>query len=324
MKKMDAARYAAKYFDDTALPDGDFSLTETEPADCALPARAARSHKYSYGRALVIAGSRGFSGAPVLAANACERSGAGLTQLFVPEGIYPVAAARCDGAVVTPLPETAAGCISASALPEILSQLEKAKACAIGPGLGTGEDAAALVRAVLRQAACPLVLDADALTVCAREPSLLDACRVPLILTPHEGEFKRLGGDLSQGRLAGALGFTAAHPDSILILKGYGTLVCRGREAAANPTGGPAMAKGGSGDVLCGILTALLAQGFDPWFSARCAVYLHGLAGDLAAAKLGEYALAPSDLIRYLPQAMKCITDSRGTRPDADREDRQR
>ena len=84
------------------------------------------------------------------------------------------------------------------------------------------------------------------------------------------------------------------------------------------------MAKGGSGDVLCGILTALLAQGFDLWFSARCAVYLHGLAGDLAAAKLGEYALAPSDLIWYLPQAMKCITDSRGTRPDADREDRQR
>ena len=307
MRELSPDRYAEKYYDPAARRAERAVLNETEASDCALPARKPVSHKYSYGRALLIAGSRGFSGAPLLAANACERGGAGLTQLLVPESIYPIAAARCDGAVVMPLPATEQGSISASALPLILARLEKAQACVIGPGLGTGEDAKTLVRALLREAACPLVLDADALTVCAGEPELLDTCRAPLLLTPHEGEFKRLGGELSEGRLAGALRFSREHVRAILILKGYGTLICRGGEALVNPTGGPALAKGGIGDVLCGLLGALLAQGFEPWFAARCAVYLHGVTGDLAAAELGEYSLAPSDLIRFLPRAFQTL-----------------
>ena len=307
MKELSAARYAERYRDTSGCGAENAVLYETEPDELRLPGREPVSHKYRYGRALLIAGSRGFSGAPVLAANACERSGAGLTHLMVPESIYPIAAARCDGAVVTPLPAAEKGGIAADALPEILGTLRKAQACVIGPGLGLGADTGELVRAVLREAVCPLVLDADALTACAGEPELLDTCRVPLLLTPHEGEFKRIGGDLADGRLAGALRFAGAHPDAILILKGFGTLICRGSEVCVNPTGGPAMAKGGSGDVLGGILGALLAQGFDPWFAARCAVYLHGLAGDLAAAELGEYCLAPSDLIRCLPRAFQML-----------------
>jgi len=298
MKKLTAEQYAGKYMDS---PLG--TINEAEEGDYPLPRRRAVSHKYSYGRALVIAGSRGFAGAPVLAANAAERAGAGLTRLLVPEGIYLAAAMRCDGAVVTPLPENAAGCIAPQAVPAVLEALERANACVIGPGLGTGEDSRALVKAVLAAACCPLVLDADALTLCGAEPELLKACRAPLLLTPHTGEFRRLGGDVGRGRLPGALDFSAAHPETILILKGYGTLICRGGEAVVNPTGGPAMAKGGSGDVLCGILCALLAQGFEPWFAARAAVWLHGRAGDLAAQELGEYSLAPSDLIGYLPRA---------------------
>lgn len=312
MNRLSTEHYAEKYGDRGELPIPE--LTETEAADFPLPRRAPHSHKYSYGRALVIAGSRGYSGAPVLAANACERSGAGLTQLLVPESLYPIAAAGCDGAVVTPLPAAESGGFSLAALPAVLERLGKAQACVIGPGLGAGEESRALVHAVLREARCPLILDADALNACAGEPALLDGCRTPLILTPHEGEFKRLGGDLSRGRLAGALAFTQLHPGLVLVLKGYGTLCCRGTACSVNPTGGPAMAKGGAGDVLCGILCALLAQGFDAWFAARCAVWLHGRAGDLAAAELGEYCLAPSDLIRFLPGAFRELTEGR-TKP---------
>ena len=305
MRELSLIDYTGKYSDRTeGLPES-LRLLETEPADFALPKRARVSHKYSYGRALLIAGALGYAGAPVLAANACERSGAGLTHLMVPESIYPIAAARCDGAVVTPLQATAAGSISAEALPRILEVLGRVRACVIGPGLTAGADSKALVRAVLENAACPLILDADALTALQGETALLDACRAPLLLTPHEGEFRRLGGELSGGRLAGALRFTEEHPGVTLILKGYGTLICRGDTVCVNPNGGPAMAKGGSGDVLCGILTALLAQGFAPDLAARCAVWLHGRAGDLAAAELGEYSLAPSDLICRLPLAFR-------------------
>ncbi len=317
MEKLSAEQYAEKYFDKPPR-GGDFVLTETDPAGLRLPRREPLGHKYSFGRALIVAGSRGYAGAPVLAANACERGGAGLTQLMVPESVYPVAAARCDGAVVTPLPAAESGGLAPSALPTILEALGKARACVIGPGLGTDGAVGELVAAVLREAACPLVLDADALNACAAAPALLETCRAPLLLTPHEGEFRRLGGELGDGRLAGALRFAAAHPNAILILKGYGTLICRDGEAAVNPTGGPAMAKGGSGDVLCGLLGALLAQGFEPWFAARCAVWLHGRAGDLAAAELGEYCLAPSDLIRALPRSFRELTPDDGAgAPDA-------
>ena len=307
MKALTVAQYTEKYQDQADVPS-DICLHEITAADCRLPKRPRVSHKYSYGRALILAGARGYAGAPALAANACERGGAGLTQLMVPESIYPIAASRCDGAVVLPLPAAEDGGFAARAARQAEDALSKANAVLIGPGLGTGAQAQALVKTVVQKAACPLIVDADGLRVFADEPALLDACRVPLILTPHEGEFKRLDGDLAHGRLAGALRFTAEHPELILILKGYGTLVCKGSDISVNPSGGPAMAKGGSGDVLGGVLCALLAQGFEPLFAARTAVYLHGLAGDLAAQELGEYALAPSDLIRYLPRAFQTVS----------------
>ena len=310
MKRISAEEYSRLFSDLSGPEDEAFSLSVAEERDFLLPRREKRSHKYSYGRALIIAGSLGFSGAPVLAANACERSGAGLTQLAVPESIYPIAASRCDGAVVTPLPASEDGRFSAAALRHILPLLRRANACVVGPGLGLSEGAAGTVGFILQNAECPLVLDADALTICGRRPELLSSCRVPLILTPHEGEFRRLGGDLSSGRLAGALEFAARYPEAILILKGHGTLVCRGHEITVNPTGNPALAKGGSGDVLCGILCALLAQGFDPLFSARCAVWLHGTTGDLACGEHGEYCVTPSDLIRCLPSAFGKICEN--------------
>ena len=309
MKRLSHAEYEQLFSDFGSQSAEPYAPLFPSASDFRLPQRKPVSHKYSYGRALIIAGSVGFSGAPVLAANACERSGAGLTHLVVPDAIYPIAASRCDGAVVTPLQSTAGGSLSTHALDRLLPLLERASACVIGPGLGLFDDSEKIVAEIMHAAKCPLVLDADALTICGRTPELLSSCGAPLILTPHEGEFRRLGGDLSGGRLAGALSFCAKH-EVILILKGYGTLVCRGDEVSVNPTGSPAMAKGGSGDVLCGILCALLAQGFDPLFSSRCAVFLHGLAGDLARDALGEYCVTPSDLIRFLPGAFRQLTVS--------------
>ena len=309
MKRLPHTEYEQLFSDFGSQAGDTYSLLFPSAADFRLPQRKPVSHKYSYGRALIIAGSVGFSGAPVLAANACERSGAGLTHLVVPDAIYPITASRCDGAVVTPLQSTAGGSLSMYALDRLLPLLERADACVIGPGLGLGDDSETIVAEVIRSAKCPLVLDADALTICGRTPGLLSSCRSPLILTPHEGEFRRLGGDLSGGRLAGVLSFCAKH-DKVINLKRYGTLVCREDEVSVNPTGSPAMAKGGSGDVLCGILCALLAQGFDPLFSSRCAVFLHGLAGDLARDALGEYCVTPSDLIRFLPGAFRQLTVS--------------
>ena len=298
--------YAAR-FGGGLRPPEPFTLALAEIGDTPLPRREAQTHKYSYGRALLIAGCLGYSGAPVLSANACERSGAGLTRLLTPDSIYPVAAARCDGAVVTPLKSDFSGGFAAGACEQALSAIETADAICIGPGLGAGEGAAALTDTVLRRGRAPLVIDADALSVCVREPELLSSYPADVILTPHEGEFRRIGGDLKNGRPAGALAFTAAHPNVILVLKGHGTLICRGTEAVVNPTGTPAMAKGGSGDVLAGMITALLAQGFDALFSVRCAVCLHGLAGEIACRDKGEYCVAPSDLIDALPEAFRAV-----------------
>lgn len=279
----------------------------TECADLTLPTRAARSHKYSCGRALILAGAEGYSGAPALAANACERSGAGLTQVVVPRSIYPIVAGKCDGAVVTPTEADENGGFAHAAIDTVLPLLEKADACLIGPGLGRGKGAEALVTHVLRHVSCPVVVDADALTILGRHLWLLDQCRAPLILTPHEGEFRRIGGDLSDGRFSAALAFAKAHRDVVLALKGFGTLICSNADLYVNPTGSAAMAKGGTGDVLAGMICALLAQGTEPLKAAQTAVYLHGRAGDLAAEETGPLSLAPSDLIRFLPAAFRAL-----------------
>jgi NAD(P)H-hydrate epimerase len=304
MKCLTPQEYEQQFSDRSAA---DASVMVTEDSDLHLPAREKRSHKYSNGRALIIAGSEGYSGAPVLAANACERSGAGLTRLIVPRSIYSIAAVKCDGSVVTPLDADRSGAFSARATEALLPYLNSATACLIGPGLGLGEGARALVSYMLHETSSPLILDADALTVVGKYPWMLENCHEPMILTPHEGEFERLGGDLSNGRLAGALSFSEAHESIILVLKGHGTLVCQGGQAFVNPTGSPALAKGGTGDVLAGVLCALLAQGIEPLEAARSAVYLHGFAGDLAEAETGPYSLTPSDVIRYLPKAFCSI-----------------
>ena len=278
------------------------------PGDITLPHRRRDTHKGDYGRVLILAGSTGYSGAPVLAAKAATAAGAGLVSLGVPEAIYQIAAVKCNEEMAFPLPCTDKGALDETALEAVLSRLEACDVCLVGPGLGRSEAVDTIVREVVRRARVPLILDADGINAVSGNIDILDEAACPLILTPHPGEFKRLGGDPAGNRVNEARRFAAAH-GCILVLKGHRTVTAfPDGSAYINTTGGPAMAKGGTGDVLAGLLTALIGQKFPLKDAALAAVYLHGKAGDLCAKKLGEYSVTASAIIASLPEAIKHIT----------------
>ena len=276
------------------------------PQEVCLPRRPRESHKGRYGRVYILGGSLDFSGAPVLAAQAAERSGAGLVSVGVPAPIWAAAAARLEGPMPHPLDAGESGCIARGALEAITARTERADACLLGPGLGRDEETAWVVRSLVEALPCPLVLDADGINALEGHIDTLDARRGRVtVLTPHDGEFARLAGHMPGGdRLAEARAFAAAH-GCCLVLKGHRTVTALpdGR-AFVNTTGNPGMAKGGSGDVLAGMLAALLGQGFSAEEAVPAAVCLHGAAGDRCAAELGEYGMAPADLLRALPQVL--------------------
>ncbi len=279
------------------------------PGDITLPRRRRDTHKGDYGRALIVAGSVGYSGAPVLAARAATSAGAGLVSLGVPEAIYTIAAVKCTEEMAFPLPCSDSGALSGPALDVILERLKTCDVCLVGPGLGRSEAVGRIVCELVRQSRIPLVLDADGINALGGNIDILDEAGCPVILTPHPGEFRRLGGDLSSDRVSAARAFASSH-GCILVLKGHRTVTALPDGTAyINTTGGPAMAKGGSGDVLAGMITALAGQKFPLKDAVLAAVYLHGSAGDICAERLGEYAVTASDIIRALPEAMKKVTE---------------
>lgn len=284
--------------------------TETEKPNSPvrLPKRARESSKRDYGRLLILAGSRGYTGAPSFASRAAVRGGAGLVWLGVPESIYAVTAVKNDEAMPFPLPCDAQGRITAEALPEVEARLERMSCLAIGPGLGRSAGVTEFVQGALAASRVPTVVDADALWALSRDMSSLEDAACPLVLTPHEGEFAMLGGLLDGDRVASARRF-ASRWGCTLVLKGSGSVVAfPDGECYVNQTGNPGMARGGSGDVLTGLMAAMLCQ--LPFRDAvRAAVYLHGLAGDMAAGELGEYGMTPTDMIRLLPAALKTVTE---------------
>jgi hydroxyethylthiazole kinase-like uncharacterized protein yjeF len=290
---------------------GDYSVRAVERQDVRLPRRPRDAHKGKFGRAYIVAGSTGMTGAPVMAAQAAVRSGAGLVTLGVPQPIWPIAAAKLDEAMVQPLPAGKDGLLELGAAPSVLERLNKYGVCLIGPGLGRSNAVYAVVRGILQGTALPVVLDADGINALEGHIDVLDGrsghCT---ILTPHDAEFKRLGGDLSHGdRLRAARDFALEH-GCCLVLKGHSTITAfPDGSAYVNTTGNPGMAKGGSGDVLAGILVSLLAQGFTPREAAPLAAWLHGCAGDLCAEALGEYGMTVTDLIARLPEAMRSIEE---------------
>ena len=278
--------------------------TSAEMVDRLLPRRDRKAHKGNFGRVLILAGSVGCSGAPALAANAALRSGAGLIYVGVPEAIYPIVAAKLDEPMVFPLPCDAAGRYSEAALEEILRRLDVCDACLLGPGLGRSEAVFQITAAVLQHAKCPLILDADGINVLEGHIDLLGQASCPVILTPHEGEFVRLGGDLSQSRYLGAKALSE-QTGATVVLKGYRTVIVGQGKSFLNTTGNPGMATGGSGDVLAGILLSFLGQGLAPADAAAAAVWVHGAVGDFCADAEGEYALAPTDIIANLSEFLK-------------------
>ena len=246
------------------------------------------------------------SGAIALAGMAALRGGAGLVSLAVAEGIQQTVAGYEPGYMTIALPEGKPGEVGPAAFDEIAPRLQQFDCIGLGPGLGRGEPARELVGKLYQQAPCPLVLDADALNLWAGQCEDLEAAG-PRIFTPHVGELLRLlQVDLQEREpLEAATVEWAASRRAVLVLKGHRSLVTDGQEFFHNTSGNAGMATGGSGDVLTGLLVALVCQGLSPLDAARLAVYLHGLAGDLAAEKMGQQSLIASDLVDYLGPAFK-------------------
>lgn len=280
-------------------------MSSIRGAEIFLPKRRADTHKGDYGRLLIIGGSIGYTGAPTLCARAAVRSGAGLVYLGVPADIYAITAVKNDEAMPFPL-ACADGRLSAAALAAILEWLAACDVCVIGPGLGRSASLTALVQRVVLESKIPIVADADALFALSQDVSVLDRAQAPLILTPHEGEFRRLYGENAGDRAAEAAKFAEAHGCTV-VRKGPETICAfPDGETACMRVGNPGMAKGGSGDVLAGILGAFVCQ-LPHRRAVQTAVWVHGAAGDRCAERLGEYAMTPADLIEALPEVTKSL-----------------
>lgn len=269
-----------------------------------LPDRDPWAHKGNFGKILLLCGSRGYTGAAFLSAMGALRCGAGLVFLGVPESIYAIEAAKLAEPVVFPLPDRD-GMLSEEAIPGILERLPRMDAVLIGCGLGQSAGTAAVVRAVLEKAECPVIVDADGINVLAAHKDKLRGRKHPTILTPHMGEYRRIC-ELPVGEDPVVTCVEAARElGCILLMKGHRTLISDGSKVYRNTTGNPGMAVGGSGDVLAGMITGLLGQGISPLEAAACAAWLHGAAGDLCAESLGQYAMLPTDILNVLPRLLK-------------------
>ncbi len=278
-----------------------------------LPCRERDSHKGSYGHALLIGGSRGMAGSISLTSRAALISGAGLVTQAVPESIVDSVAILNPGAMTLPLAQDAAGRICAQSLETIVERFDKSTCLALGPGIGRSSDLQSLVMDLFESSPKTLVLDADGLNnladALAGESSPTLQHRAPRILTPHPGEWSRLCGVPAsdpQGQREQAIEW-ARDREWIIVLKGHETLVTDGHTAYYNTTGTPAMATGGSGDVLTGVITALVCQGLQPREAAQLGVYAHGLAGQLAEQSLGARVVLAEQLIQFIDRALGTV-----------------
>ena len=274
-----------------------------------LPPRPPDSHKGDNGRALLIGGSRGMAGAIALAGMACLRSGAGLVRIAAPDNAVDTIAAFEPSYMVTPLlcDDVSGDFVASRTQGELEKRLDWATCIAVGPGLGRSAEKTKLVRWIYQTAKHPLVVDADALNALAENPRELETHAGPRVLTPHPVEFARLSGVQADSRAAqiAAARKLAKEQKVVVLLKGQHTFITSGSEEALNQTGNPGMATGGCGDVLTGIITALVCQGLSPFDAAVLGAHVHGLAGDLAASELGQISLIASDLVRFLPRAFQ-------------------
>ena len=283
-------------------------LVEREWVRMLLPPRRRSAHKGEFGHVLAIAGSAGLSGAAAMCAQAAMRVGAGLVTVGCPESINEILEIKLTEAMTYPLPETYERSLDTWALAPILELAQAASVVAIGPGLSTQPETVVLVRRLVARLDRPMVIDADALNALADASVLLEGEHAPAVLTPHPGEMARLMGVTAAEVQAQRPHFAEAAAGrfkSVIILKGACSIIAaRGRPLTINGTGNPGMASGGTGDILTGMVAGLIAQGLLPFEAAAAATYLHGLAGDLAAARVGEAGLIASDLLASVPEAL--------------------
>ena len=294
-------------------PKAAFSLTSEEAAKL-LPPRPNDSNKGFFGKALVIAGSRNMPGAAVIAANGALNSGAGLTQLAFPDACMAGVMSKLTECTFLPLSTADNGEFDPDGIKYVLSALSKCTAAAIGCGMGTGENSAEMLDAVVSSSRVPLIIDADGINILSQHKDILKKANCPVLLTPHPAEMARLTGsavtEINDARNTAALKFAVTN-NVYILLKGSSTVVASpdGR-LYVNPTGCSALARGGSGDLLTGIAVSLLAQGLSP-FAALCeAAFIHGKAGDIAAERFTSYAATVERIISCLPDAFLKITES--------------
>ncbi len=292
---------------------------EKDDAALLVPARPADSHKGDYGHVLVIAGSRGRTGAAIMTAKACLRSGAGLVTIGVPETLAGVFQSRAAEEMVLPLPDKGDGSLSFEAAGEILRFVsERADVLAIGPGIGISADTTRIMRELITNSAAPMVIDADGINSIKGDGGILRKAKSPAILTPHAGEMARLlkpdSADESAERAAiererVSLSVSFSEKNGVyLVLKGAPTLIAEpGGKLFINTTGNPGMATAGSGDVLTGIVAAFLGQQSNPLDACVLGTYLHGLAGDMAASEKGMHSMIATDIIEHLPGSFAAL-----------------
>jgi NAD(P)H-hydrate epimerase len=286
-------------------------LLDAERIRATLPRRRPDGHKGTFGAVLIIAGSRNFSGAAVLAGSAAVRSGCGLIRLAIPAGITDVVSSDVIEAVKIPMPQTDTETLSPAAIESLLELAGDAEAIAIGPGIGTDPRTQKLELDFLAEVEKPTVVDADGINNLVGRLALLSNAKAPLVLTPHPGEFARLtglkAGDVNADRVGVSRKF-ATEKKVVLVLKGASTVVAAPDSTVfVNPTGNSGLAKGGTGDVLTGLIAGLMAQGMSPLDAACAGVFLHGLAADIAVQSLTEYCLAAGDLPDFLPRAFASV-----------------
>mgnify|MGYP003292318096 CR=1 FL=1 len=274
--------------------------------------RSSISHKGTFGHLLCICGSKCMAGAPVLCARAALRSGAGLVTVAFPESAYLPVATKLTEALLMPLSETEEGTLSASCLEKLIPALSKYDGIVIGPGLGVNDDTAAVVKAVLENAKVPVIVDADGINIIAKDIDILRNAKSKVVLTPHPKEMSRLAGTpteiIQSDRIGWARKF-ASDNGVYLVLKGANTIVAQpfSKKAYVNASGNSGLAKGGSGDVLSGLMGGFLAQGFLPLNAATAAVYIHGYTAEGVSEKMSKSGMLPSDVANELAYSMRAF-----------------
>jgi NAD(P)H-hydrate epimerase len=273
------------------------------------------AHKGTYGHLLVVAGSLGKTGAAALAATAALRSGVGLVTVATPASQQPVVAGLVLEAMTEPLPETGARTLALKAREVVAELAAQRDAVALGPGIGLDEETGAAARALVQELARPMAIDADGLSALAGHLDVLGSAPAARCLTPHPGEMARMLSvsvrDVQRDRIATVRDFAGRYRAHVVLKGAWSVIGDPERRVFVNPTGNPGMASGGTGDVLTGILGAFLARGMAPGAALQSAVYLHGLAGDIAAERLGEESLIAGDVIAALPEAFRRLGGGR-------------